>query len=60
MIREAFRLNRLELGSLRDSYDWVVNARRAVVEVKSDVVSEEFRRVILQVRAIESEISARA
>ena len=28
LLREAFRLSKLELGELETKYDWVINARR--------------------------------
>jgi ribonuclease P protein component len=50
LVREAFRLSRLEFASLRANYDWVFNVRRAIIETKLDAVIEDLRRVLAQVR----------
>ena len=49
LLREAFRLMGNELGSLRNRYDWVFNARRLIIEVKADAVAVDLRRIIAQV-----------
>ena len=48
LLREAFRLSAVELDALKIKYDWVFNARRRIVEVKLNAVTEELRRVIAQ------------
>lgn len=50
LLREAFRLSRPEISSLRTTYDWVFNVRRAIIGTKLDAVSEDLRRVLAQVR----------
>ena len=57
LLREAFRLSRTEFASLRTSYDWVFNVRRALVSRKLDAVIEDLRRVLTQVRRGEREAS---
>jgi ribonuclease P protein component len=49
LLREAFHQNRAELGTLKDKYDWVINARRSLIDSKSDVVTEDLKRTIAQV-----------
>ena len=49
LLREAFRLTRSELNGLRNRYDWVFNARRLIIEEKSDAVAADLRRIIAQV-----------
>ena len=49
LLREAFRLTGAELAVLRNSYDWVFNARRLIIEVKADAVAADLRRIIAQV-----------
>jgi ribonuclease P protein component len=49
LLREAFCLTGKELGSLRNRYDWVFNARRLIIEVKADAVAADLRRIIAQV-----------
>jgi ribonuclease P protein component len=49
LLREAFRLNGGELAGLGNSYDWVFNARRLIVEEKAEAVAADLRRIIAQV-----------
>lgn len=50
LLREAFRLNKGELGQLASNYDWVLNARRNLLRVKLEKPLEEFRQIIAKVR----------
>lgn len=54
LLREAFRLSRPELDSLRGCYDWVFNARRPLLEAKVDAAIAELRRAISQLTAAEA------
>jgi ribonuclease P protein component len=58
LLREAFRLSRPEFASLRRSYDWVFNVRRAIIETKLDAVIEDLHRVLAQVRRGERQASS--
>lgn len=49
LLREAFRLSNAELDTLKRGYDWVFNARRAILEVKLGSVTEELLRVVARV-----------
>jgi ribonuclease P protein component len=49
LIREAFRLNKPELSTFKNRYDWVFNARRPIVEEKVDMVVKELRLVFEKV-----------
>jgi ribonuclease P protein component len=60
LIREAFRLSAGELGALGGSYDWVFNARRALLEVKAGAVVEELRVLIDRLRRGEGNASEKA
>ncbi|HZT57547.1 MAG TPA: ribonuclease P protein component [Pyrinomonadaceae bacterium] len=55
LLREAFRQNSAGLDALKSRYDWVINARRSLLDVKSDAVAEEFARIVAQVRQDEHE-----
>jgi len=55
LLREAFRQNGAELGALKNRYDWVINARRSIIEVKSGEVVADLKRVIVRVRQAEHE-----
>jgi ribonuclease P protein component len=55
LLREAFRQNSAGLDALKYRYDWVINARRSMLDVKSQAVAEEFGRIVAQVRQVEHE-----
>jgi ribonuclease P protein component len=46
LLRESFRLSRLELESARTKYDWVLNARRSLLRVKLDKPLAEFKEIV--------------
>ncbi len=53
LLREAFRLSKAELGALGQSYDWVFNARRRLLEVKLEAPLADLQRIIAEVRKSE-------
>jgi ribonuclease P protein component len=57
LLREAFRLSKVELGGLNNNYDWVFNARRNLLRVKLEKPLEEVRQIIAKVRARELVLS---
>lgn len=57
LLREAFRLSRGELDSLNYKYDWVLNARRALLKVKSAESLHGFHEIIARVIRNEREKS---
>ena len=48
LLRELFRRNQAELGALRTSYDWVLNAKRSLLSSSEELRFREFRRIIEQ------------
>ena len=54
LLREAFRLSKTELAELDTKYDWVLNARKSLLEVKLDKPLAEFREIIRKVKSIET------
>lgn len=50
LLREAFRLSKAELNELNINYDWVLNARRSLLETKLDKPLAEFRQIIAKVK----------
>ena len=46
LLREAFRLSKIELNVLRLRYDIVLNARRSLLKVKAADAIADFRRVL--------------
>lgn len=55
LLREAFRLNKRELAELEKNFDWVLNARRSLLQVKLDKPLEEFRQIVAKVKIFESQ-----
>jgi ribonuclease P protein component len=51
LLREAFRLSRPELETLETKYDWVLNAKRGLLEVKLTSALEDFQAIVGQAAA---------
>lgn len=49
LLRESFRLSRNELDEISVKYDWVVNARRTLLDVRLAKPLEEFKRIVAKV-----------
>ena len=49
LLRETFRSNELALGRLEKNYDWVLNAKAAVLNDKLDAPSQEFGQIVQKV-----------
>ena len=50
LLRESFRLSRVELVAVPVKYDWVLNARRSLLRVKLDKPLEEFQQIVSRVK----------
>jgi ribonuclease P protein component len=46
LLRETFRLSRIELASAEPKFDWVLNARRSILRVKLEKPLAEFREIV--------------
>src|SRR5580765_7448342 len=46
LLRETFRLSRVELAAISTKYDWVLNARRSLLRSKLNKPLAEFRAVV--------------
>lgn len=57
LLREVFRLSKKELSELDTNYDWVLNARRNLLEVNLEKALEEFRQIVERVKNNEQEIN---
>jgi ribonuclease P protein component len=55
LLREAFRLSKPDMESLETAFDWVLNARRSLLDVKLEEPLTEFRQIIEKVRNLESQ-----
>lgn len=49
LLRESFRLSRVELDMVTLRYDWVLNARRSLMHVKLEKPLAEFKQIVAKV-----------
>jgi ribonuclease P protein component len=56
LLREAFRLSREVLGSMQGNYDWVLNARRALLHTKLDAPLAEFQQIVARAATAETRV----
>lgn len=49
LLRESFRLSRVEIDAITTKYDWVLNARRSLLHVKLDKPLAEFRAIAARI-----------
>lgn len=54
MLRETFRLREPLLTGLKETYDWVFNARRRLPALKTAAAIEEFEKLVERVAREES------
>jgi ribonuclease P protein component len=57
LLRESFRLSRAELDAVATKYDWVVNARRTLLNVKLDKPIAEFRKIVGKIATEDTEVT---
>jgi ribonuclease P protein component len=53
LLRETFRLNEPSLRGLAKKYDWVLNAKRAMLDQKLNAPRDEFEGIIEKVVRLE-------
>jgi ribonuclease P protein component len=58
LLREAFRLSKIELDGLLGKYDWVLNCKRNLLKVKLEKPLDDFRQLIETVKHNESNLTA--
>jgi ribonuclease P protein component len=49
LLRESFRLSRVELDAMSTKFDWVLNARRSLLQVKLEQPLAEFRAIAAKI-----------
>lgn len=54
LLRETFRLSDGALEALETKYDWVLNARQALLDVKLQASIEEFQTIVGQASSREA------
>jgi ribonuclease P protein component len=57
LLRESFRLSRVELEAVTVKYDWVLNARRSILQVKLEKPLAEFRQIVGNIATEGTEIT---
>jgi len=55
LLRETFRLSKAEIAELETKFDWVLNARRSLLQVKLEKPLAEFRQILEKVKIFESQ-----
>ena len=60
LLRETFRLSAMPLQELSSSYDWVLNAKRSLLEVKLATVLEDFQVIIARLARDEQAAEVKA
>jgi ribonuclease P protein component len=58
LLRETFRLNETSLHELTKKYDWVLNAKAAVLTQKVNAPCEELKGIIEKVERLETNDTA--
>ncbi len=53
LLREVFRRSAAEMNSLKQGYDWVLNAKRPLLAADEELRFREFRKIIAQVSQTE-------
>ncbi len=49
LLRESFRLSRVELAAIAAPLDWVINARRSILAVKLEKPLAEFQSIVKRI-----------
>jgi ribonuclease P protein component len=55
LLREVFRRSSSDLNALRRRYDWVINAKRSLLNSNEELRFNEFRKILAQVARNERE-----
>lgn len=58
LLRETFRLSSEALESMQGKYDWVLNAKRALLQVKVGVPLAEFQQIVARAASDEASVQA--
>ena len=60
LLRETFHHSGAAMEGTKLKYDWVINARRALLAVKVEAPLEEFQRILARVRSDERDHPSQA
>lgn len=53
LLREAFRLSKIELDGISNKHDWVLNCKRNLLKVTLEKPLQDFRKIIEAVKSSE-------
>lgn len=53
LLRETFRLSGEAIDEITAKYDWVLNAKRSLLNVKVTAALEEFQRIVARIQSDE-------
>lgn len=57
LLRETFRLSRVELDAVDQRYDWVLNARRSLLYAKLEKPLAEFGEILKRIATESTEVT---
>ena len=57
LLRELFRRSAVEMTGLQGRYDWVLNAKRPLLQSTEELRFREFRRIVEQVALAEKRVA---
>lgn len=60
LLRETFRQSGMDMATIAIKYDWVLNAKRSLLDVKVTAALEEFQKIVARVLSDEHRVPARA
>lgn len=60
VLREMFRLCNSQLMLLQGKYDWVINAKRRILRVKTRDTIEDFLKIVVNITRDEQSVSSEA
>jgi ribonuclease P protein component len=60
LLRETFRQSGMDMEAIAIKYDWVLNAKRSLLNVKVTAALEEFQKIVARVLSDEHRVLARA
>jgi ribonuclease P protein component len=60
LLRETFRQSGMDMEAIATKYDWVLNAKRSLLNVKVTAALEEFQKIVARVLSDEHRVPIRA
>ena len=60
LLRETFRQSGMDMEAIATKYDWVLNAKRSLLNVKVTAALEEFQKIVARVLNDEHRVPARS